>query len=90
MAWHSRNNLISDLPSKLGRLSMVADRMSPTIVDALEMIDVEQHQRERGAVASGTIHFLLQMLDQAATIGDSGQTIRGREASDTKLRSMVY
>jgi hypothetical protein len=46
------------------------------------MIDIEQHQRERGAVASGTIHFLLQMLDQAATIDQSGQTIRGREASE--------
>ena len=55
------------------------------IVERLEVIDVDHHDRQRRAVASRARPFRLERLIELATIRDSGERVREREL-DVALR----
>ena len=49
------------------------------VIDGLEEIDVENHQRERPVVTVTPGHFTLECVFEVAAIEDLGEAIDGRE-----------
>ncbi len=68
--------LLFQTPGELDQ-TFIAARMSECIVDALEMIQVEQQQREWQPIAAGAIHFLRQALFKQDAGVSTGQWITG-------------
>ncbi len=54
---------------------LVADLMAVVVVDAFEVIDVQQCQAQRPCIAPGPLAFLAQPFGEQATVGDAGQGI---------------
>ncbi len=54
---------------------LVTDVVAELIVDVLEMVDIDQHQRERAPRAVFTRHFILQPLRHRSSITQLGQKI---------------
>src|SRR5437016_14512059 len=50
----------------------VPGQVTVCVVDLLEMVDVEQDQRQRAAVAKAPGHFALDEVDQVAAVEDLG------------------
>ena len=56
--------------------AFVAGRVAVVVVVALEVVDIDQQQRQRYAVASGPRHLLGQAQVEGAAIGQTGQRSR--------------
>ena len=54
---------------------LVADQMAPAVVDLLEVVQVDEGDRQRPAMAGGGIEFLLQHLFQLAAVVHAGQRV---------------
>src|SRR5690606_24206246 len=54
----------------------IARRMAQTIVQGLEVVDVENGEAERTTALASLADRLLRGLDQAASIGEAGQEVR--------------
>jgi hypothetical protein len=52
---------------------VVASNVTVIVVDVLEVIDVEQAERQRRALTPRAFAFVLQQLHEIATIGGAGQ-----------------
>jgi hypothetical protein len=52
--------------------------MTPSVVDTLEVVDVEQHQRHRAAVALHAQQFALGELEEGAARPGAGQEVAVR------------
>ena len=60
----------------------VTRRMAVGVVHFLEVVDVEQHQGHRGAVAAAAGDFVAQQPEQLAPVGEAGQLVGGGEGAD--------
>ena len=58
----------------------VAGRVAVGVVDALEVVEVEQHQRQRGAGAQRAGGLLVQALLEGAVVRQLGERVGGGEA----------
>jgi hypothetical protein len=59
------------------------------VVDALEVIDVEHHHRQRVAVASGARELRPPLFHEVTTIGDAGQRVGAGEVAQARLHRLV-
>jgi hypothetical protein len=59
----------------------IADRMAVGVVDALEVIDVEQQQQRRLAGTRHAIDLAAQARFEAAAVGQTGQRIAARQVA---------
>ena len=60
----------------------VAADVAVGVVDALEVIDVEQHQRQRTGVAAGALELAVELFLEAAAVEDVGQAVADDEVVD--------
>jgi hypothetical protein len=67
----------ADRASDLGQ-QLVADRVAAGVVDPLELVDVDQHERERGAVAPGALDHARDSLLERAVVAEPGQAVAQR------------
>src|SRR5690606_10963666 len=72
------------LADEVGDLTqdVVAGTMTEGVVAALEVIDVEHHQRQGAAIATRTVDLAIEGLDEVALVEDLRQAIDGGEAID--------
>ena len=61
---------------------VVANRVAQRIVDALELIEVEEHDRERGTVALGGFERLGQLFVEARAVRELGDHVEVSEPMD--------
>ena len=65
----------------------VAHLVAVHVVDALEVVEVHQHQRQAALAAAGALHLGPQALVEGAVVGEAGQRVdrrallRGRQLS---------
>ena len=69
---------------------VVADRMAEGVVDALEVIQIEKHDRERGGIAFRGIERLGQLFVETRAIRQFGQDIEIRQAMDLLDRPRAF
>ena len=62
----------------------VADRMPVAVVDPLEVVDVDEAEAERLAVAHGLRQLVLQPLVEVPVVAEAGEWIREREPHCTQ------
>src|SRR4029078_8358298 len=55
--------------------SKIADQMAKIVVDGLEVIEVQDEERDRRAIASGATQHAPRLRSEAATIEDARQRI---------------
>jgi hypothetical protein len=91
-ARHHIRTLAEASTAKIGNRAehAVADRVSPRVVDALEMVDVEDQERQRLTEARSAPALLLTGLDQEATIGKTGQGIGGGEHLQGRIHAIQF
>jgi hypothetical protein len=53
----------------------VAGGMAVAVVDVLEMVGVDQDQRDRARRAAVAVQLLLGRLEEGAAVGDAGQMV---------------
>ena len=72
-----------DNPGRIheGLQGRIASRMTVTIVDSLEVIQIHQKQNKGMAVAPMTLEFTLGFIEKLSSIKCAGQWIGGRQAS---------
>jgi hypothetical protein len=61
---------------------VVARQVPVGVVDLLEVVEVEHHQRQGPPVAVGAGDLALQGLEEVSLVGDLGQPVDGGEAVD--------
>ncbi len=64
----------------------VADRVAVAVVDVLEVVDVHEAERERGAVLLGLRELALQPLVEVAVVAETRERIGEREAHRLQRR----
>ena len=57
----------------------IAHLMPVLVVDFLEMVEIEQQQREGIAVADVLLHRLLETVHEQETVGQAGQQVMRRQ-----------
>src|SRR5690606_15722836 len=68
---------------------LVARAMPVHVVDALEVIDIEQDKRRRPPRALEARHDLGELREEGAAIADSGQRVEGGEPQELILLPVV-
>ncbi len=61
---------------------VVSHGVSECVVDALEVVEVEEHDRERTPVAARRLERLLELLVEARAVGQLGEHVEVRKAVD--------
>ena len=67
----------------------VALRVPVTLVDELEVVDVEHDQRERVVVARGGGHRVRELVLEGALVGQVGEPVAGRALRRTLRWSRI-
>ena len=63
----------------------IANAVPQRVVDVLEMIQIEEHQRQRFAVALGQAEVVCEAVAQQGPVGQAGQQIEMRHPADALL-----
>ena len=62
------------------RQDLVAGRVPVPVVDLLEVVDVEQDEREREAFVLGLVQVVLEPLVEVAVVAEPGERVGERQA----------
>jgi hypothetical protein len=73
-----RRHLLEDL---------VADVVAERVVDVLEPVEVEEHQRHAGAVAARVHERLAQAVGEQVAVGEAGEAVVVREPHELGFRA---
>ena len=76
-------------PIGRGNQQRVADRMAARVVDPLEVVEVEEHQRAMLVVAGADGHRLLQPLEQQPAVGQVRQRVVEGQRVDALLGGLA-
>ena len=60
------------------RQQLIANSVAARVIDALELVDVDEHERERGAVAPGAVDHAPDRLLERAVVAQAGQAVAQR------------
>ena len=67
----------------------VAGQVAERIVDALEVVEVDEQQRQRRAVLAAGVRQLLEVLDEGGAVRQAGQRVVVREMVDARARQLA-
>jgi hypothetical protein len=68
---------------------LVAGGVAACVVHLLEVVEIDQEQREAAAVAIGGRKLALELLAEPAAVGDTGQIVGGGEIGEPLVRAGV-
>src|SRR6185436_2464070 len=66
--------------------TVVAGRMSAAVVEVLEVIEVEEDQRQRRLAATRAIPFVRQRALEIAAVRDAGEIVLERQRLEPRVR----
>ena len=67
----------------------IAAIVTEAVVDLLEAVDVDEMHRERAAARRQGVERLVQLLDQARTVGETRQRIMMRQEADAPVAMLL-